>query len=94
MRGSSTRIVTTRNHTLEQRIDSYLAVREKALAFLLAHANEDGSIGPVEHGIYYYRAPWALALGGKTTHAQRLMGWIRRHMVSAGGLLRCTISIR
>jgi hypothetical protein len=76
------------NDRHDQRIDTYLAAREKALAYLLAHANEDGSIGPVEHGIYYYRAPWALALGGKTADAQRLMGWIRRQMVTAEGDFR------
>lgn len=76
------------NHTIEQRIDRYLAARDKGLSYLLAHVNEDGSIGPVERGIYYYRAPWALALGGKTAHAQRLMGWIRRHMVTAEGDFR------
>jgi hypothetical protein len=66
-------------------LDTYLAARRKAAAFLLGHLNPDGSIGPVEEGIFYCRVPWALALCGETGPAQQLIDWISRRMLAAEG---------
>ena len=42
---------------LETRTEAYLVARHQAAAFLLGHLNLDGSIGPVEEGIFYGRVP-------------------------------------
>ncbi|MSP12178.1 MAG: hypothetical protein EXR62_04380 [Chloroflexi bacterium] len=68
----------------------YLETRRRGVAWLLAHLNADGSIGPVAEtqGIYYYRVPWALAVSGETEAANRLVDWIRANMFSAEGAFR------
>lgn len=72
---------------LESKLQSYLDARRKGVGFLLDHANPDGSIGPVDRGIFYARMPWVLAVSGETVAATRLIDWIRRHMLTAEGEL-------
>jgi hypothetical protein len=71
--------------TIATRIRSYQASRDKGIEFLLANLNPDGSIGPIDQGIFYNRVPWSLALGGQTGAALRLTHWIRRHMLTPEG---------
>jgi hypothetical protein len=70
---------------IENKIDLYVESRRKGAAFLLRHLNPDGSLGPVEQGIFYYRTPWALTLCGETVSAMRLIDWIRRRMLTPDG---------
>ena len=58
---------------------------QKGTEWLLQLANDDGSIGPAEQRLYYYRVPWALALVGQIDAASAKLGWIDRHMFSPGG---------
>ena len=68
-------------------IGKYMEARRRGVAWLLAHMNEDGSIGPVKdaEGCYYYRVPWALAVAGETAAAMQVLDWIRRHMFTSEG---------
>jgi hypothetical protein len=71
--------------TMESKVESFGESRRKGAAFLLRHQNRDGSVGPVEKGIYYSRVPWALALCGETGPAMQVTEWIRRHMLTPDG---------
>jgi hypothetical protein len=61
--------------------------RRRGLDFLLGHANDDGSVGPADESVFYYRIPWILALGGETAAGTRLIDWIRRHALRSDGRL-------
>jgi hypothetical protein len=71
--------------TIERKIESFVEARRKGAAFLLRHQNGDGSLGPVDQGIFYYRVPWALAVCGESGAAMRVLEWIRRHMLTPEG---------
>jgi hypothetical protein len=47
--------------------------------------NPDGSIGPAEERLCFYRIPWAFAVMGEITAASRVLDWIHRHMFSSEG---------
>lgn len=66
-------------------ISRFVAARDRGVAWLLSQVNADGSIGPAEVGTFYYRVPWALALGGQTAAGTRLLDWIRRHRFTEEG---------
>ncbi|HEV8636069.1 MAG TPA: hypothetical protein VG370_17730 [Chloroflexota bacterium] len=70
---------------LENKVRSYQESRRKGIEFLLGRMNPDGSIGPVDKGVFYSRVPWAFALGGETGAAMRVTEWIRRHMLTPEG---------
>lgn len=53
--------------------------------WLLNWMNQDGSIGPVEDRLYYYRVPWAFGLMGELMAASRGLDWISLHMLSPDG---------
>jgi hypothetical protein len=59
--------------------------RRRGTEWLLRHLNDDGSIGPIEQGFYYYRLPWSLAVTGETDHAVRLCDWVRAHQFATNG---------
>ena len=73
------------SHEIEERLSAYRQACRRGTDWLLNHVNADGSIGPVEAGLYYYRAPWALALMGEITAASRILDWIHRHMFTYEG---------
>lgn len=70
---------------LEGKIQTYVQSRRSGVEFLLKHMNADGSIGPVEKGVFYARVPWVLAVSGETVAATRLVDWIRRNMLTPAG---------
>ncbi|MDQ6669768.1 MAG: hypothetical protein M3069_03295 [Chloroflexota bacterium] len=70
-----------------QRLNLYVAARTRAVRFLLAQSNSDGSIGPVQERVFYYRVPWALALAGETSAAMAVLAWIARHVLTSDGEL-------
>ena len=77
--------MVTATRSVDEQIATYQAARRRAVEFLLAQMNDDGSIGPVDQGLYYYRVPWAFAVSGETGPAMRVTEWIRRHMLTAEG---------
>lgn len=72
-------------YDLEKKLAAYRRAARKGTDFLLAHMAPDGSIGPVDADLYYYRVPWAFALMGETTAASRSLDWIRRRMFTPEG---------
>ncbi len=77
---------------LDARLTLYHAAQRKAVGFLLAHINEDGSIGDPRRDIGYYRVPWALAVAGEAAAGRRVLEWIRHHMLTAEGELAGDVS--
>jgi len=57
---------------IEERIGVYNTARRRAVDYLLSHMNADGSIGPVEQGIYYYRGKGRV--GRAPGHRHRVPG--------------------
>lgn len=73
-------MVLVAERSTAERLRTFEAARRDGVAFLLAHLNDDGSIGPMEgSGVHYYRVPWALALAGETIAGMRLVEWICAH---------------
>src|SRR5215510_4119540 len=69
------------------RLAAYRAARQKGLAWLLNHVNDDGSIGDPREGFHFYRAPWTFAVTGETQAATAMCGWIRRNMLQPDGTI-------
>jgi hypothetical protein len=78
--------------TIQSKLAAYAEAKRRAATFLLRHLNGDGSLGPVDQGIYYYRAPWALARCGETGAAMRVLDWIQGHMLTTDGEVAGTAS--
>ena len=68
-----------------KKIISYKNSCDKATSWLLNFINSDGSIGPVNERLYYYRVPWCLALMGEHTVAQNKLNWITDYMFTSDG---------
>jgi hypothetical protein len=68
-----------------QRLQAYRAARQKGLAWLMGHVNDDGSIGDPREGYHFYRAPWTFAATGETRAAAAICSWIRRNMLQRDG---------
>jgi hypothetical protein len=73
------------SHEIEGKLSAYRQACRKGTDWLLDHMNADGSIGPVDAGLYYYRAPWAFALMGEISVASRVLDWIHRYMFTPEG---------
>jgi hypothetical protein len=69
------------------RLQAYRAARQKGLAWLLGHLNQDGSLGDPSQGFHVYRAPWTFTVTGETRAAAATCGWIRRTMVQPDGTI-------
>ena len=72
---------------LGDKISKFREVSRKGERWLLEHLNPDGSIGPVQGGLYYYRAPWALALTGHLGASSRNLNWIQENMMTPDGAM-------
>ena len=59
--------------------------RNLGVRWLLSKLNPDGSIGPVDQGLYYYRTPLALSTAGYGMEACALLDWIRENMFTKEG---------
>lgn len=77
--------VKTKVYDIEKKLAAYRQGSRKGTDWLLNAMNPDGSIGPVEEWLYYYRVPWAFAMMGEITAASRVLDWIYRHMFSPEG---------
>jgi hypothetical protein len=71
--------------TAQDTIPELSAAGRRAVGWLLGHLNPDGSLGRVEDGFKYYRAPWAFALYGESDAGHAVCGWIRANLLTAGG---------
>ena len=80
------------DHSITNHLTLYCSAQRKAVAFLLAHVNQDGSIGDAAMDACYYRVPWAFAVAGEPAAAMRMLAWIRKHMLTADGELAGSIS--
>jgi hypothetical protein len=60
------------------------AAGRRAVDWLLGQLNPDGSLGRVEDGFKYYRAPWTFALYGESDAGHAICGWIRANLLTTG----------
>ena len=70
---------------IEKKLATYRQACRTGTDWLLNFINQDGSIGPVQDRLYYYRVPWAFALMGELAAANRLLDWVCRHMLLPEG---------
>jgi len=70
---------------MRRRLVRYRTAQRKAVDFLLAHVNDDGSIGEPAAAAFYYRVPWTLAVVGESAAAMRSLTWMQQHMLTAEG---------
>ena len=68
-----------------EKLDVYRLACRKGTDWLLRWMNADGSVGPVEERLFYYRLPWTLTLMGEITAASRILDWICTHMFTPEG---------
>ena len=62
-----------------------IEAQKKGVKWLLDQRNPDGSIGPVEKGLFYYRVPWAFAVTGRTKEASMNIEWIKNRIFTEKG---------
>ena len=70
---------------VDDKLATYRLACRRGTDWLLDHVSEDGSIGPAWERLYYYRVPWAFAMMGEITAANRKLAWIDRHMFTGEG---------
>lgn len=74
-----------RGYDVERKLATYRQACRKGADWLLNFMNQDGSIGPVQDSLYYYRVPWTFALMGEIAAASQVLDWIHRHMLLPEG---------
>lgn len=74
-----------RGYDIERKLATYRQACRKGTDWLLNFMNQDGSIGPVQDGLYYYRVPWTFVLMGEIAAASQVLNWVYRHMLSPEG---------
>ena len=74
-----------KEYNIEKKLAIYRQACRNGTDWLLNFVNSDGSIGPAQEGLYYYRVPWTFALMGAITANSRLLDWIHRQMFSSVG---------
>ena len=70
---------------LSDKLRTYREVCRRGTDWILEHTNSDGSIGPVDERLYYYRVPWTLVLMGEIAAASRFVDWIDGAMFTSNG---------
>lgn len=71
--------------SLSEKISAYDTVRRAGVRFLLASTDQRGAVTRGGHRVTFYRVPWALAVGGETEAAHRVLSWIERTGLGDGG---------
>jgi hypothetical protein len=66
-------------------VDGLRQVRDRGVGWLLAHVDEAGKPAAADIRNGYYRMPWVLAVAGEREKAARVMSWIERNALTAGG---------
>lgn len=69
----------------QQLLQQFETSRRAGIQFLLRHVADDGSLPQAPGRVTIYRVPWALAIGGESVAAHRVLGWIERHGLGADG---------
>ena len=69
-------------------IDAAATAAERGAAWLDERIDADGSIGGSDAPGLYFKVPAALALNGRAGAAQRVLGWIAKHLLAADGSLK------
>src|SRR5690348_16566760 len=54
----------------------------RAVDWVMARRNPDGSLGNVEDGLKYHRAPWTFSLYGESDAGHAICGWMRRNLLT------------
>ncbi len=85
--GTLVTLTTTPSPIRAERLQAYRDARDKGLAWLLRHVNDDGSIGDPSQGFHFYRAPWTFVVTGQTHAATAICNWIRERMLQADGTI-------
>ncbi len=68
------------------RLYAYRRTIDRAIEYLLAQQNADGSMYPVAEGqAGYYKVPYAFATTGRFEAGIRLLNWVREHNFAADG---------
>ncbi len=67
------------------KLDIYEQACRRGTDWLLGWTGPDGSVGPVQDRLFYYRLPWTFALMGETTACARILDWIHQHMFTREG---------
>ena len=75
-------------YDIDEKLATYRRACRLGTDWLLEFMNPDGSLGPVEERLFYYRVPWALALMGEITAASRVLDWISREMFTTAGAFK------
>ena len=70
---------------IDAKLEAYTNACRNGTDWILNHLNPDGSVGPVEERLFYYRVPWALALMGEVSAAHSLLDWIDKNMLTTDG---------
>jgi hypothetical protein len=69
-------------------LERYTATRDRGVQWLTAQVAEDGTPAGAHLANSWWRAPWALAVGGAPEVAARMLGWIEREALTDEGDLR------
>jgi len=69
----------------------FLDAAQRAAEWLISQQKDDGSLSPPEEGAdRYYKVPYALAVTGHATEANRLLGWTKTNDLPSDGGLKLT----
>lgn len=69
-------------------LDRLKSVRDRGVSWLTDRVAEDGTPEGSEIANSWWRAPWALVVGGAPEVAARMLGWIERNALADDGALR------
>ena len=69
-------------------LDNFRTACHRGTQWLLALRNPDGSLGPTDKQLCYYRLPWTLHLVAEDTTAENFLEWIERNMLDSQGEFR------
>ena len=78
-------MMTTGATTVDMAIRRGEDARRAGLDFLLRSIRDDGSVARTDARVTWYRVPWALAVGGETAAAHRVLAWIERECLDERG---------
>ncbi|WP_353946411.1 hypothetical protein ABII15_35640 [Streptomyces sp. HUAS MG91] len=71
-----------------ERLQRFRTSRDRGVAWLTAQVGEDGTPAGSDLANAWWRAPWALVVGGAPDVAARMMGWIERTALDDDGSFR------
>lgn len=78
-------MATVPRESMQKALAAVDEARERALSWVVAHIDQDGRPAGSEIKNGYYRVPWALAVGGRSDIAARVLTWVDAHALDAQG---------